>query len=153
MRARLPKTVSCKFASLLLWHWRLMSDLRWWKASFIAVVMWVLGWYLVHLWVSKLGTEATLVRNAVSVTMIYPTYRIHRWLWKDRGVFPKLGRRWSKTWAQLFCAHWAVYWLAIHPAGMPYMKAGLVLSIPFTLLGFWRRDGTDFAIKGKIKNQ
>jgi hypothetical protein len=136
-----------KLARLLLWHRGLMHDIRWWKASAIAVMMYVLGWYLVHLWVSRLGTEATVVRSTVSVVMIYPTFRIHRWLWKDRDCGTGLGARWSITWLQIFLIHWLVYWEMVHRAGLPYMKTGLLLSIPFAILGYWRRDESDFAVE------
>src|SRR6266404_7063941 len=129
-------------ASLPCWLWRLRGDKRFWIATAISTVMWGLGWYLVHIWVSRVGTEAVLVRNIVSVIMVYPTYRIHKWLWRDRLNKPrkKLGFRWSKTTLQLHAANTAVYLLAVHAAGMPYMKTGLALSVPFALLGFWRRD-------------
>lgn len=145
MRVRL-RSVQSKLASLLRWIWGLMHDWRWWKASAIFAALWALGWWLVHVWVSKLGTDAILVRNTVSIAMIWPTYRIHRWLWRDRFVHPrKLRRRWSKTWVQLHLLNMTIYWLAIHAAGIAYMTAGVVMTVPFALLGFWRRDETDFS--------
>jgi hypothetical protein len=144
MRAR-STAVYQKLASLPAWLRGLIHDWRWWKATILAAGMWGAGWYLVILWTSHLGHPWS-GRTLVSAAMIWPTYRIHRWIWKDRlQQQQKVGFRWSKTWAKLYCLHAAVYWVVVNLAGVQYLKAGMAMTIPFAILAYYMRDEKDFA--------
>ncbi len=139
------QTVQQKLASLHGWLWRLMHDWRWWQATIVATLMWAFGWTLVYVWASHLGHPWS-GRNLISVAMIWPTYRAHRWLWRDRPQYRRTtGIRWSKTWVKLHCLNAGVYWLAINAAGVHYMTAGMAMTIPFAVLAYYMRDEKDFA--------
>ncbi len=140
MRARYQDTRR-KLASLRGWLWGLMHDPRWWKTTGVFTLMWGIGWGLVYLWTSHLGHPWS-GRQLVSIVMLWPTYRIHRWLWRDRQVNPRW--RWSKTWIKLHGLNMAVYWLAVNAAGLQYMTAGMAMTVPFALLAYYWRDETDF---------
>lgn len=128
------------------WLWGLMHDRRWWKVTVVSTIMWAIGWWLVYVWATHLGQDAVLGRNLISCGMVPVTFVIHRTLiWPDRPCNPrKIKLRWSWTWIKLHCLNVAIYWLAVNAAGLQYLEAGMAMTIPMALLGYYYRDKRDF---------
>lgn len=118
---------------------------RWWLSTIISTLMWALGWWLVVQWTNRTGLSPLLGRNVVSAILLWPTYKVHsKIIWRDRPTAPGTGLQWSKSTAWLWVLHTAVYGMAIYAIGLHYLEAGIILTLPFAIYAYFRRDRRDF---------